>query len=106
MNAKCLCTPEAARALCQAMGLPAADVVEAEIEFRELPYCIVSRSREQWTEARGDITALQVVAIGDRGLVLDPGSTTSDGQDSARRTLIPWTNILSLTVAPASAAAQ
>lgn len=103
MNAKCLCTPEAANALCKALELSCSDAVVAEIEFRELPYCIVSRSREQWTEARGDITALRVVGITERGLVLDP-----DGEETtpSRRTLIPWTNIISLTVASAAGGEQ
>lgn len=75
-----------------------------EIEFREVPYCIVSRSRENWGGERGDINALRLLSAGSAGLVVDPDSRPVEGQNNQghRHTLIPWTNVISLTVARGS----
>ena len=101
MIAKLFCEPAAAKALAAKTGIALTDgpVESVEVEFRELPYFIVSRSREQWTEARGDINAIKVIGASDFGLLTDPDSTPAGDTTSPRRTtLIPWTNIISLTL--------
>ncbi len=76
-----------------------------EVEFREVPYFMVSRSREKWPEEKGDINTVRVLNATERGLVVDPLSETagSDKTEALRQTLIPWTNIISLTLDKSSA---
>ena len=71
-----------------------------EIEFREVPYFLVSRSREQWTEGRGDINAVRVLAVTDLGLIIDPSSEPvgEGGNQAKHHTIVPWSNVISLTI--------
>lgn len=101
MIARLDCSAEALQRLHELAGMGAVSVAGvAEIEFREVPYFLVSRSREQWTEGRGDINAVRVLSVTDLGVVVDPASDPR--AQAARRTIIPWTNVISLTVGPAN----
>ncbi len=93
MLSPCRCTPEAERELRALFGVPEGESVGAvEAEFREVPYFLVARSREKWTPERGDINELLICGADDRGLFLDP-----DGA-ARRMTLVPWHNVVSLTL--------
>lgn len=102
MIAKCYCTPEAQKALTQhfagyssAEGFPN-KFAEAEIEFRELPYLFVLRSREKWQEGDADPHSVRVVNANASGFVIDPGQTPED--ENKKAVFIPWTNIISFTI--------
>ncbi|MGF1573921.1 MAG: hypothetical protein ACFCU1_12725 [Sumerlaeia bacterium] len=102
MIAKCFCTPDAQEALAthfrgyaSPAGVPD-NFVEAEIEFRELPYLFVLRSREKWQEGDADPHSVRVVNANDSGVLIDPGQTAEDQNHKA--VFIPWTNIISFTV--------
>ena len=90
------CTPEAARALAGQLGLPGDVSFDAlEVEFREIPYFIVSRSRATWDQgAKGDINAFEVLSVGQHGMLVNSSGEQSD----QRFTLIPWANVISITV--------
>lgn len=101
MIAKCHCTPEAQEALKIHLQGYASDhgaitFTEAEIEFRELPYLFVLRSREQWQEGDPDPHAVRVINANASGLVINPGRTPQDSDN--RRVFVPWANIISLTL--------
>lgn len=99
MITRCAIPDAAAESLRAAAGLaPNEPVASAELEFREVPYFIVSRSREKWGEDRGDINAIRLVGANDRGLLADPDNASAAEGVPARVTLIPWTNVVSLTV--------
>ena len=101
MITTCTSTPEIAARVCDYLGLDVAPpVAEWELEFREVPYFIVSRSRERWEIDQGDINTACIVGVNERGLVLDPESGKPERYTSGKQkeTLIPWTNIISLTV--------
>ena len=101
MITKCTCTKEAGNVLRERVGLEASSAeARVEIEFREVPYFIVSRSKDRWDPAKGDINAVSILAATEDGLIADPDSHPRkvDGSDETRRTLIPWANIISLTV--------
>lgn len=73
-----------------------------EIEFKEVPYFLVSRAASKWSpEQQGDLNEIEILGVGEKGLIVDPDSTGG----KTRRTLVPWSNIvsLSLTSAPSSA---
>lgn len=95
MITKGTCNASAAPMIADLVGEPVAEGAELQMEFREVPYFVVSRSHKTWDFERGDINALRVVGANDRGLVVDPQVDPADGR---RRSLIPWTNVLSLTV--------
>ena len=66
-----------------------------EVEFKELPYFLVSRSRAAWNpEKQGNINDVELIAVIDEGLLVAPEGTDEPG---FRRTLIPWTNVISLS---------
>lgn len=94
MVTPCTIAPEAAKRIRRALRLPDDSMFESvHLEFREVPYFIVSRSRENWDAERGDINTVHLVDVTKRGLIADP-----DGSGQGRRlTLIPWTNVISLT---------
>lgn len=100
MIARVSCTENAARALREFCALPGkAGECGGEIEFRELPYFLVERSAHRWTEGQGDVNVVRVLAANDRGLVIDPLSETMEaGKVAGRHTLVPWTNVVSLTI--------
>ncbi len=89
MISPCRCSETAGRQLAVILGLEAG-VGQAEVEFREIPYFVVSRSREKWNPERGDINAVDLEQVTDRGLIF-----TGDGQ--AKRSLVPWQNVISIT---------
>lgn len=101
MLAPCRCSENAEAALRQALGVRGRDAIDAlEIEFREVPYFLVARSQAKWNpEASGDINEINILHVNDRGLVVDPDSSATGPADQAvRHTLIPWNNIISLSI--------
>ena len=93
----CTLSHTAEIALREIAGLTAGEpLAGAEVEFKELPYFLVSRSRMTWDfEKQGDINAVRLDRITDRGLLINPEPESA----CPRVTLIPWTNVISLTVA-------
>lgn len=92
MLTTCRLSDNAQRALSAEFG---EDAIGAEIEFKELPYFMVTRSRTNWNfETQGDINAILMLDITDRGIMVDP---EREGEP-ARKTLIPWSNIISLSI--------
>ena len=104
------CTGAAQSRLCEFFGLPAAESLSGvEIEFKEIPYFVVSRSRTTWNQDQGDINAINVLNIDNRGLMVDPLSLPGNpaGREVSRRlAFIPWSNILSLTITRANDGAE
>ncbi len=101
MIAKCQCSAEAARKLREFAVMDSGEgPCVAEIEFREVPYFLVSRSREKWMEGRGDINVVRVINATSLGLVIDPASESVETQSAqaSRHTMIPWANVISLTI--------
>ncbi len=103
MIAKGRLTKEAAAVLKEMSGIKgSSSITEAEIEFREVPYFLVSRSRVNWTEEQGDVNEIQILWASESGLSVDPlNEPTKDKDDptqALRHTLIPWSNVLSLTL--------
>lgn len=97
MIARLRCTESAARKVRAACALPeGGGACEGEIEFRELPYFMVERSAMKWTEGQGDVNTVQIVDATDRGIVIDPLSESD--RAATRHTLVPWTNVVSLTI--------
>ncbi len=96
MLSPCRCHPDAHEGLREIFGLAESDAVDTgEIEFKEVPYFLVARSRSQWQpEESGDINEIHIMRAGERGLVVDPDA----GQPGRRQTLIPWSNVLSLSI--------
>lgn len=95
------CAAEAATRLAQAIGIGIENVaLRLEIEFREVPYFIVSRSRKQWAEDQGDINAVCVVDANEKGILIDP-DTGAERAGNSKRVFVPWTNVLSLSVSSA-----
>jgi hypothetical protein len=109
MILKCTFSEEAEEDLREALGFYALDDLEGlELEFREVPYFIVSRSKASWQPEQGDINVIRILSATDRGLIVDPDSRPLPGDpgQAHRHTLIPWTNVLSMTVGRRSAAAE
>ncbi len=101
MIAPCKLTPAAEAVIRGMLGFEtAAPVVSAEIEFREVPYFLVARSREKWSAEQGDINEVQVIAANEFGLVINPDNRPTGGDlpQAPRHTLVPWQNILSLSL--------
>lgn len=100
MITRCSLTFEAAEKLREVLGLPKdVEVGAALLEFREVPYFIVSRSRDKWTEEQGDINTVRLMGMNDKGLLADPdNSGKAKLGEVGRLTLIPWPNVISLTV--------
>jgi hypothetical protein len=99
MVATCQLSAEAKRSLAPVFGVPEGSVFGAELEFRELPYCIVSRAKIRWDATMGDVNELVLVRLADQGVVVDPelGSNATN-PEAARLVLIPWQNIASLSI--------
>jgi len=94
MIAKCHCTKESQTALQKFAGVDSKDFSTlAEIEFRELPYFLVSRSREKWMEGSEDVNAVKLVGANEHGVVFNPGPSNED----SKRTFVPWQNIISFS---------
>jgi len=101
MIARCVLTDEAAGELRSRAAIAAAEGGKSgELEFREVPYFLVSRSMKNWSEEKGDINIVRVLNATEAGLVIDPTSETavSGGTQAPRHTLVPWTNIISITL--------
>ncbi|MEQ8821279.1 MAG: hypothetical protein RLY93_13645 [Sumerlaeia bacterium] len=103
MIAKVLCTPDAQRKLSELTQLRGGEgIARAEIEFREVPYFLVSRARtrDSWLESGKDINAMRVMDVSAAGLIIDPDSEplADDPNQARRHTFVPWTNVISLTV--------
>jgi hypothetical protein len=101
MLSSCRCTPEAEASLRSIYGLSGSEPISGiEIEFKELPYFIVSRAKVRWDPAMGDINVIQLVRISDQGLVVDP-RVIVEGESSdepGQLTFIPWPNVVSLSI--------
>jgi hypothetical protein len=97
MLTNCALTHRSSEALREAFSVPRGEeILSAQLEFKEMPYFLVSRSRENWDfEMRGDINAVLLVGMTDRGLLVDP--SPKSGREK-KVTLIPWANVISLTV--------
>ncbi len=94
MLSPCRCTPEAERELRALFGIPESETLGGvEAEFREVPYFLVSRSRQQWSPEKADINELLLIGADERGIYVDPDSA------GRRMTLVPWPNVVSLTLA-------
>jgi len=102
MLSPCRCTPRAEAALRDL--LDAVDVCAAphvEVEFRELPYFLVSRSQSQWQAGpAADVNVINILDVTERGLLVDAEAQSID-VEPVRRTLIPWQNIISLSLGSA-----
>jgi len=80
-----------------------------EVEFRELPYFMVARSRVKWDAAsQGDINVVSLLHVTAEGIVVDPLSQPLPGSDTqaVRHTLIPWQNVISLSITRADSGAK
>lgn len=110
MISSCFCSGEAQARLCDHFGIRGdAAVAEVQVEFKEIPYFIVSRSRMSWNPEQGDINAINLLNVNERGIFVDPVSL--QGQPAAadggsRQTFVPWSNVLSLTITRADRGAQ
>lgn len=102
MLSPCRCTAESRSALRAQFGLAAdAPIAGVEVEFREVPYFLVSRSRQAWSPTSAEnINELQLAGLGERGLLVDP-----DGEGK-RLTLVPWQNVISLTISNVEASSD
>ncbi len=101
MIARIQCSPTASAQLRDACAMPSlAGACAGELEFREVPYFMVSRSAANWSDAQGDINTIRVLSATALGLVIDPLSETNGGEgtEAVRQTLVPWTNVVSLTL--------
>ncbi|MCC6548324.1 hypothetical protein IT570_14290 [Candidatus Sumerlaeota bacterium] len=105
----CFCSGEAHARLCDFFGFHRDEkVAGVEVEFREIPYFIVSRSRTAWNPEQGDINAINLLSVNDGGIFVDSvsmqGQPAADG--SRRHTFIPWSNVLSMTITRAAKGAE
>lgn len=96
MLSTCRCGEASRPPLGEILGLGDTSALETvEVEFKEVPYFLVSRSRMQWdAEKAGDINEVLLVDVTAGGLVVAP-----DGEDAphGRRTFVPWQNVISLS---------
>lgn len=109
MLSPCIVSREAAPALCDLLGFSASPGSAVDVEFKEVPYFLVARSRAAWMpEQQGDINAISIVGVTDRGLVVDPMNALAAESEltGTMRTLIPWSNIVSLTITRADSGAK
>ena len=96
MIAKCFCSSDAKASLAKSLGVSDEQSSElAEVEFRELPYFFVSRSKEQWMEGQGDPNSVRIVSATEQGLLFDPGANSQ--QKERKVCFVPWLNIISLS---------
>lgn len=102
MTLGCRCTEVAARQLRETMGLVGAEAFTGiEVEFRELPYFVVSRGRlKQNPETAQEIT-LPLLRLNERGLVFD---SRLPGQEGEAVAFVPWQNVISLSITRAAGA--
>ncbi len=107
MLSPCRCSPRAEASLREILAVEDADPIDkVEVEFREVPYFLVSRSLEKWKPEEGDINEITILQFSDRGMVVDAeGRTKADGS-SMRQTLVPWQNIISLSITRAGDGAE
>lgn len=77
-----------------------------ELEFKELPYFIVSRSKVKWDPSLGDVNLVTLLRATEVGLVVDPEFGESQSGNGMRQTLIPWTNVISLSITRADEGAK
>ncbi|MBI1290116.1 hypothetical protein GC173_02565 [bacterium] len=101
MLSTCRCSSQAEASLRTLMGLPEATrIAGVELEFKELPYFIVSRAKVRWDPAMGDINVIQIDRINDQGLVVDTRVLADDETDGepGQLTFIPWPNVVSLSI--------
>lgn len=96
MLCTCKCSESSRNALGEILGVGDASMLQTvEVEFKELPYFLVSRSRAQWNpESQGDINEVELIAVSEKGLLVAPDGS---GDENGRRTLIPWQNVISLS---------
>lgn len=105
MIAPCRVSPNAAFALRLRLGVEGSVPFSAvEVEFREVPYFLVSRSQAQWSTEQGDINEVNIIGANDTGLIVDPeAQPLGDDPNQARRhTLVPWANVISLSITRSS----
>lgn len=95
MLTQCRLSAQARTALTALLPVPSGmQLSGAEVEFKELPYFLVTRSRTTWdAEKMGDINVISLEAVSERGLVVDPQVAGA----TQRLTLIPWANVISLS---------
>jgi hypothetical protein len=101
MLSACRCSREAEVSLRSLLGIAAGDPISGvELEFKELPYFIVSRARTRWDPAMGDINVIQIVRITDQGIVVDPRVMAEDevAAEPGQLTFVPWPNVVSLSI--------
>ncbi|MBX3729793.1 MAG: hypothetical protein KF858_11460 [Candidatus Sumerlaeia bacterium] len=98
MITRCSVLAKALPRMREVLGLAPEDPIAAlDLEFREIPYFIVSRSRQGWNEKQGDINTVLLVGCNERGLLADPDNVATTAPVPTRTTLIPWSNVISLT---------
>ncbi|MCC5877183.1 MAG: hypothetical protein JJU11_13260 [Candidatus Sumerlaeia bacterium] len=96
MLCTCQCSEASRSALGEILGVGDSSMLQTvEVEFKELPYFLVSRSRAKWDpESQGDINDVELVSVTEKGLLVAPDGA---GDAEGRRTLIPWQNVISLS---------
>lgn len=94
MLCTCRCSDSSRSSLGEILGVGnSANLETIEVEFKELPYFLVSRSRVKWdTETQGDINEIELLSVTNNGLLVAP-----DGPATDARTLVPWQNVISLS---------
>jgi hypothetical protein len=97
---KCFLSPSAFQQVCLILD-PArvylqnrGDVV-AEVEFRELPYFFVLRSRDKWQEGKPDPHHVQVKGANALGLFFEANSAADQGDKTV---FVPWANVISFSI--------
>jgi hypothetical protein len=101
MISPCTCSADGRAQLLGLMGVPTMGTPadEVNLEFRELPYFIVSRARlrrEGQPMGAGDVAGMQILGANSLGLLVDPRleDTPAEGP---QRVFVPWTNVISVS---------
>ena len=102
MISPCTCSADGRAQLLGLMGVQptlGAPADEVNLEFRELPYFIVSRARlrrEGAPSGAGDVAGMQILGANTLGLLVDPRLEDSPA-DGPQRVFVPWTNVISVS---------
>ncbi len=89
MIALCCCSPKASGELAAILGSQQVKGY-VDVEFREVPSFIITRSGAQRARGNATIAPVEIVSVGPVGLLFE-----ADEQGS--RSLVPWQNVISIT---------
>ena len=89
MIALCCCSPKASGELAAILGSPQVDG-EVEVEFREVPSFIITRSGAQRARGNTTLTPVGIISVNSLGLLFEADELGS-------RSLVPWQNVISIT---------